>query len=188
MRVRRSILGLTILLCSAAVAVAASTTAAPAGPERSATADARAERDRSSPQAEWSRSSAPANPLEPFLRQWIDPRHRVAAAMTERKDGTALPTLTTSPRPASDSREPVTIPPTGTGPVETNPYVAAMNASAPSGATPATTLVAPTATRTNAPAPASAASPPDAPPPVPSSGYRPPPARDAKYFPQQKRF
>lgn len=157
----------------------AATTADGAGPTRRA--------------AEANRAPAPAtpvvNPLEGYLSDWMRPRDRALL----RGEPTASPNsaeswrrlATTSPTP----RRPAPKPTPGTA----NPYIDAMNAAANTSPTTSATAAPVTPANTGAPslAPTSAAPSliePEAPAPPPPTRYQPPPASDAKYFPQLKRF
>lgn len=133
------------------------------------------------------------DPFEPFLRDWMSPRHRIQQPTVSGATVSPSPLARSlfperpaaSPNSANSGSAPAT---------QENPYLKAMTAPPPAGVMAGQTQV-PAHTRLETRAAGEegrAAQPtltaPEAPVRAPSAGYRPPPAKDAKYFPQQKRF
>lgn len=162
-----------------------------------ATTDASRIRQQAPGRADPSTSAAAPNPLAPFLERWLSARERGArpenapSPLTSDASGRLRPAPLNSPVSRSMPTAPAA------SAQQDNPYVAAMSLSeraapdpnpvpamTPSGLSdsgrraPAeeTRVVAPTLTA------------PEAPERSVDPTYRPPPSRDAKYFPQQKRF
>lgn len=147
------------------------------------------------------RSPAPVaapNPLAPFLERWLaggKPGAREAARPGA--PGTRAGERTTlAPAPAPRVVPPMT---PGAPAAAANPYVAAMEETERLAALPSTpTEAAPAVSPAPASRPPSAneetrvvvptLTAPEAPERPVDPTYRPPPSRDAKYFPQQKRF
>lgn len=192
-RARRPWIAMLAALAGAAPAIAAEaspSTAPTGGVTRAADRSGRtpgesARSEPGQPKPVSGAKSAVVNPFEPFLKQWIDPRNRPALAVAKDPAGAApLPLPPTVIRPPSTS-DPTRNVASGES-KESNPYLVA---STPPPARPQP-QPSPASTVSSggvdaAPATLTA---PESPLSPPSSGYRPPPPKDAKYFPQQKRF
>lgn len=142
--------------------------------------------------------NAAANPLAPFLERWLSVRDsagRKIAATAPRSS----PAGDRAAAPLVPERAPPVVLSPGAKSSPANPYLEAMVASAP---VATTDHAPPSDSAPSAPPPSLAPSPatdearvvaptltaPEAPERRPDPAYRPPPSRDAKYFPQQKRF
>lgn len=152
-------------------------------PARSGGASAKAERPTSDLPKQ--AKSPAANPFEPFLKQWIDPRNRTAVAVAEGSAGAVSLTL-----PSQGSQSQSALKDDGKvslgAPGSPNPYLAAPTPPPSQKQSPAAPAAAGSDTASNTAAATLTA--PESPVSTSSSGYRPPASKDAKYFPQQKRF